>query len=241
MRLFYFLFILIIASCNSEDELEITPENKNDSIATIPDTKFIDKNLIDSIAEFKTNFTDKNGLKQGIWITNSGRGKLKKTETFKDGKLNGLALEQGYGEYSEYYYKNNKLDSLYFSYKDLNSTLSNFIMNFENGEKKWTGFPLVTLRTGYYIKPFQLYIDTAYIWIPYKNGKVFYTGTFVKDKQNGEGIGIGKHTMYYRNGKIKASYDYDLDSMKVFTKEGKLYKESRIQGYFFEKVKELEE
>lgn len=227
-KLFVILFIFYFISCDKKNSDK--SYQKADKTKKIQSTDSTIKKVPDN--SIKTNYTDKNGLKQGVWKTFSGN-KLVKLETFKDGKLNGVVKTWTW-ENTEKHFKNGVIDSLSFNYFKPDTTLAYFVIYFENGENIWHGFPTILNNHGFPIKPITIKKDTVQISIPFKNRATFYKGTFIKTNNYGEECkGIGIHKMYYPNRNIKAEYNYDLMKVKIYDQTGNLISERIINANCF--------
>ncbi len=81
MRYIYFFILVCVACTNSDTKLN---NETNDSLSI----KILSAN-VEKIVD--TNFTDKNGLKQGLWITKDTIYNFTKVRTYKNDTLEGIA------------------------------------------------------------------------------------------------------------------------------------------------------
>lgn len=233
-------FALAFIGCSTEANNEVRHEENKETLFPEIDTvvkiesSVIENNTlpIDSIpekTENTTNFTDSQGLKQGIWKHFLNK-KIWKIDNYKGGKLNGECFEYlADGEFRKTKYKNGKRHGYSsLSYPDL--AFARVITYWENGEKTWTAFP-EELATHIQIhKGVLTKLDSVEIIVPYNSGKLLYQGTVrsgVKTRSKPSGI----HKVYFETGELKSLINYDSLRAKSFDKSGGLIKEEDVRAW----------
>ena len=216
-QIFLFLFLFGCGNPQTESEKIIIPGS---TAAKIDSSKIIAEEIPD------TNYTDKNGLKQGKWITYN-KGRLCDIKTYKNDTLNGYFKENPSGGciyeqtyFTEGNYLNGKLDGYIKTFNE-RSKEPKFLDYYENGERVWLMFPSadIEIMSDKLIKGIIISenFDRVYVKAPYNNGNIWYEGEFITPH-----LKIGVHKIYFPSGKLKFEIDYDNHTSKEFTEEGKL-------------------
>lgn len=223
--------LLFFCSCNNGQENVVTipskdsskPESLTDTLASYNN----DKQPIDR--QDTLNYQDSAGLKQGTWKKYLN-GKIWKIENYKDNFLHGKHYEYwANGEVMQTDYRYG-IRHGYFLHYNPDSTFGNFVTYWENGQKVWSAFPWELESYIVPIKGFLTERDKVEIKVPYNSGKLMYQGTIVA-KGGNSGRAIGLHKAYYESGELKATVDYDKDSINVYSKDGKLIESEKIDKW----------
>ncbi|MCB0798605.1 MAG: hypothetical protein KDB85_13390, partial [Chitinophagales bacterium] len=228
MRTIFFILTITLGLIGCSNQTEPTPINDNldptDSTVTIQTVTSTSSPNSDTF-----NLIDSNGLRQGIWIYQLN-GKLLKSESYVDSKLNGTSYEYlANGEIRKTDYSNGLQNGYFLQYWP-DSVFGSFVSYWENGMHLWAAFPW---ELTYYLVPIKGFIinkDSAEIKVPYNSGKLMYTGTIIRDRKNiGKAIGI--HKAYYETGKLKAIVDYDKNMIEIFDTLGQVTTTSTIRDW----------
>ena len=225
-QIFFFLLLFGCGNPQTEYEKIITP---NSTAAKIDSSKIIVEEIPDS------NYRDKNGLKQGKWITYN-KGKLCDIKTYRNDTLNGYfkenpsggcILEQAYFKIGNYL--DGKLNG-YIKTFDKFSKEPKFLEYYENGTRVWLMFPSADIEIMDYKLIKGIIISeifySVYVKAPYNNENIWYEGKVIKPNTR-----IGTHNIYFQSGKLKFEVNYSKQTIKQFTEEGKLLKDTDIVSF----------
>ena len=85
-----------------------------------------------------------------------------------------------------------------------------------DSELKWVGYKY-DYQFLFPLKGHHLLVDSAYIMIPYENGKTWYEGQFVRySKTHHKYLGKGIHKIYNMDGSKKGEVDYSKRTVKKY-------------------------
>src|SRR5690554_8197661 len=221
----YFLFIITCVSCTTEAPIEEAKSVNSDVIDTQEKTNSDEIPIVDTKSNSRINFTDSLGRKQGKW-EKYYNNKIAKKEFYKDGKLEGKCYEYwANGEILESTYKNG-IRQGYFMHYEPNTSSAKFLTFWKDNQKLWSTFPIM-IETDFV--PVKGFINSTNkeieIVVPYISGKTLSIGTI-----NEEGRPIGKQRIYYKTQEPKTLIDYDVDSIKIYSKTGKLLEKRKLKG-----------
>lgn len=212
------LLALLCSNCGSNDTTwsKVRQQNartKNDSL--------LKKDNLNAIPELVNP-----KLKEGI-SKQYLNGKVWKINRYSAGKLDGKNFEfLENGEILETNYKNGIRDGYFLHYAPKSRT-AKFATFWKDGKKLWSAFPDQLDLSIIPSKGFITDEDTIEIKIPYNSGKLLYQGRIISPAKI-EDECIGKHTLWFENGKIRAIIDYDRDSIKIYNEKGKLLQNTNI-------------
>jgi len=222
---FYFLLLLNL-SCQLH-ESENNPKKGEISSQKQAKERIV-KDTPVTAPSFRLNFTDINGLKQGLWKTYWNK-KIWKEERYKDGHLHGINREYfANGEIIQSKYINGVKHGLSIHYHP-DSSAARFITLWDNDKAIWLAFPNILESSFVSLKGFILHIDSAKLEIPYVSGKLLYSGTIIKKEPDiNLGYPIGIHKVFYETGELKALVDFDSRKLTVYDKGGEIIREEPI-------------
>lgn len=206
------VLIIFLYSCNSVNDQTVI-----DKTNSLIDTVFV-KN--ESTNFIEKNFTDTSGLKQGTWISYDNNGYINKIANYTNDSLNGIVIEYRWMDkrmWEETSYIKGKKDG-YSSMFSLNeSPEAKFLTYYKNDSTIWLMFPSTDINffgpQGQFVKGITINVDSFHVKAPFKNGALWYEGTFVKvetEKQSRQEKAIGTHKRYFENGKLRMITNYSL-------------------------------
>lgn len=177
MKNLCFILLIFISCGNDENKLSNEP-NANFNIKTTP---LATEKVID------TNFTDKNGLKQGLWITKDNVYNITIVRNYKNDTLEGIS--KSYEEWPKH-----KLYGVSFYSKNKSkwSVLPNY---FEKTTLKFTHV--------FALKGISIHEDSIYVKIPHENGRIWIEGSYIHVSDNCNDLPTGELKSYYKNGQLK--------------------------------------
>jgi len=174
-------------------------------------------------------YTDSAGFKQGTYTTYL-QGKVWKIERYKDDQLHGQHFEYlANGEVLRTDYVNGVRNG-YFLHYNPDSIFGKFVTFWQDGRKLWSAFPWELNSYLVPVKGFLSELDSVEIKVPYNSGQLMYTG-LIATRGGGRAEPIGHHVAFYESGSVKASIDYDADSIRIFSREGELIKSETISSW----------
>lgn len=200
------LIVLIFISCNWTEKAN----NK----------RIISERIESETSSQKANYTDKQGLRQGIWTNKKQNGI--EIKTYKDGILEGNYSIGNLTWRREGFYRHGKLHGLQRTFSGEKVVT---IGSYYKGRKLWftTYEESIILSKGFSIQD-----DTViFVAAPYPSGKKWYEGEFksVRDYRRTamvfETIPIGQHKVYFTNGKLKGIVNYDKKLISEYDSLGK--------------------
>jgi len=204
MRYIYFFILVCDACTNSDTKLN---NETNDSLSI----KILSAN-VEKIVD--TNFTDKNGLKQGLWITKDTIYNFTKVRTYKNDTLEGIA--KNYEERPKHillgisFYSKNKLKW---------SIMPNY---FEKTTNKFTHV--------FALKGIVIHEDSIYVKIPHENGRIWIEGSYIHLGNNCIDLPTGELKSYYKNGQLKTIENWKV--RKKIDEYGRVVGTSNLNGKY---------
>ncbi len=204
MKYLYF-FILVFVSCTNHDS-KLNFET-NDSLS-IKSLSVNDEKIVD------TNFTDKNGLKQGLWITKDNVYNITIARNYKNDTLEGIS--KSYEEWPKH-----KLYGVSFYSKNKSkwSVLPNY---FEKTTLKFTHV--------FAFKAIAIHEDSLYVKIPYENGRIWIEGSYIHVSDNCNDLPTGELRSYYKNGQLKTIENWKV--RKKIDEDGRTVGTSNLNGKY---------
>jgi hypothetical protein len=202
------------------------------SILTEVDTSTINENTLQYkpiLIQDTLQFTDENGLKQGLWKEYLN-GKLWKEERYLNNTLHGLCNE--YGEDGVIYqssYNNGKKNGLSQTFIP-GSVTALFATFYLNDDHQWLAYPYEMVQYIVPVKGPRTELDSTTIKIYYLSGQLLYEGKFHGSK-TGAAQGFGIHNSYYENGKNRSVLNYNSDSITTYDQKGNMQQMSGIRKY----------
>ena len=188
-----------------EKEAHITP----DTLSSIATSVQVDGQL---------NFTDANGRKQGHWIT-MVNGKPWKDEYYKNGLRDGLCKEYfANGDVYQATYRSGVRNGLCMQY-DPDSATAMFQSWYENDTSIYLVFPWDLAFFIVPVKGWRTNKDSVEVEVKYLSGQPLYHGYLNRSSGNTRAAPKGEHRAYYDDGSLKATINYDKDSMVVFKRK----------------------
>jgi len=160
--------------------------------------------------QFRLNYTDENGLKQGKWEEIGWKDRVVGFQFYLNDTLHGpwesthgITTVCGDYEYGikvgyEKYYFNEVTDSNNVS-----------LLYYENGEPIWGVHPKSEQGLLILSPKSSIYRDSVYMKAPFSDGALWYEGLFVHDKPQ------GTHKVYYPNGALHGWVDYTLSLIHI--------------------------
>lgn len=219
--------IVLVLSCKTQ-----TIDEKHEQIIEpeLKDTLYLEDTLIVSISLPKkdTNFIDKNGWKQGVWVEYYKNNKIKSIQNYINDTLDGKEQLNYWNKEDVYETKEYKMGVLDGYHKHFHPKLISeepqFLSYFKEGKKQWMMFPsndiqYVKLTKGGLLKGIHLVVDSCYVVAPYSNGYTWYEGLFIKNKEN-QITKKGTHKVYNKKGALIYETNYDTRKRFHFSNNG---------------------
>jgi len=138
---------------------------------------------------------------------------------------NGYFVE-GDGMISDGHYINGKKEGIWRTYYNFSIGKVLSVSYFEKGEGFWSAYPSADMYRILPIKGMYVKYDSTLIEAPHINGSIWYRGHF-KDSHTP----YGKHEVFYPNGRLRASFNYDTDTITNFNEYGKLIHKGNIKNF----------
>ena len=171
------------------------------------------------------NEVDSLGRKQGHWVLHY-RGKPWKDENYKDGVLDGLRKEHwANGEVIENEYSMGVLDGRARHYHP-DSSFAMYQSFYENGEPVYLVFPWELATYIVPVKGWRAWRDSVEVKVDWLNGKHMYHGYLRVSEPDSLTSAFGMHQAYYEDGTLKATIDYDRETIVLFDRSGKVVEQT---------------
>mgnify|MGYP000706120236 CR=1 FL=1 len=234
----YICLILILQySCT-----QIIPDNQNETnsittseVATLP----LNSDSLRKKKEFHSrfNFTDSDGLKQGIWITKGWKNSISSFETFVNDTLHGYWNDRSSGLHQQGYYEHGKKNGYFWRLRtsiDLRKK-SKYYTNiyqeffYKNDSLLWAMSPETDMGSLIPIRGLTSTLDSVYAIATYLDGSIWYEGACV----NNEWIGL--HKIYFPNGELHGTVDHDKDLVIEYDSLGNFIDSCSVRGYRMQK------
>jgi hypothetical protein len=229
IRAIILVITVVLTGCSNINRNDIV-ETKTTISEKIPQTNNT------PLLENKINYTDKNGKKQGRWITMYKHDTIV-IKTYKNDTLDGYYCKKDGTPYWGNY-KEGMLDGMWYmcygSYYQM--------MYYEHGNYKWSGFYSIDKDCIITEKHFDISTDSLFIRVPFINGNICYEGAFIKHgKKYNEirkdnptwtiALPVGIHKVYFENGKIKGIVDYTNKKIKAYDSDGNVLYDTNFGDY----------
>ena len=138
---------------------------------------------------------------------------------------NGYFVE-GDGMISDGHYINGKKEGIWRTYYNFSIGKVLSVSSFKNGEGIWSAHPSADMHRILPIKGMYVKYDSTLIEAPHINGSIWYRGHFKKLHTP-----YGKHDVFYPNGKLRASFNYDTGTIISLNEYGKIRYEGNIKNF----------
>ncbi|MFZ1659515.1 MAG: hypothetical protein WAT61_11860 [Flavobacteriales bacterium] len=213
--------VLVLHACGATPN-ELEP-SLNENLAKVQSVNHDTSSLIEPLVQGngQLNFTDVKGRKQGHWITLLNN-KPWKDEYFKDGLRDSVCKEYfANGDVYQVTYANGLRNGLCSQY-DPDSTTAMFQSWYENDTSVYLVFPW---GLAFYIVPVKGWHadkDSVEVNVKYLSGQPLYHGYLNRSSDTTLAVPYGEHRAYYNDGSLKATVNYDKDSMVLFNKKGQV-------------------
>lgn len=225
--------IVLVLSCKTQTIDEKHSNEKHEQIIEpeLKDTLYLKDILIVSISLPKkdTNFIDKNGWKQGVWVEYYKNNKIKSIQNYINDTLDGKEQLNYWNKEDVYEIKEYKMGVLdgyqkHFHPKFI-SEEPQFLSYFKEGKNQWMMFPIVDIgctldkNESFFGKGVILKVDSCYVIAPYSNGNTWYEGLFIKNKEN-QITKKGVHKVYNKKGALIYETNYETRKRFHFSNNG---------------------
>ncbi len=170
----------------------------------------------------KLNFTDENGLKQGLWEERGWRNSLKSRINYVDDVPHGpYIIRENYYKVGTYNYgKKNGIERWTYTLDIPDNDL--VVLFFSSDTLRWQAHPAADSGQLIPVKGIRVFDDSVWVEIPFYNGKIWYKGLYMHDKPK------GTHQIYYPNGKLQGWVNYELLQAECYDSLGHVLSQDSV-------------
>ena len=150
------------------------------------------------------NFTDANGLKQGLWEERGWKNTLVSRVSYVNDVPHGpYIISDNYYKVGTYNYgKKQGLERWTYTLDKPDNDV--VVLYFEHDSILWQAHPMADAGQLIPVKGIRTYTDSVFVNVPFYNGKTWYQGLFIRDKPK------GIHKIYSPNGVLQGRVNYEL-------------------------------
>lgn len=167
------------------------------------------------------NYVDEQGWKQGPHIAKNEWGKVILEATYKNDTIVGY-YRYWDGMQKDGYYENGKKHGNFNWYYNNGSIL--LISHWEHDSIIWHAPYIANQFQGYPVKDLTMEVDSVYVEVPHPNGKIWYRGLFVNNKE------VGIHETWYDFGVQHGILDYNTRKFTEFDSTGNIIRQDSLRN-----------
>lgn len=169
------------------------------------------------------NFTDTNGLKQGVWEVRGWKNRLLSRVFYVNDIPHGpYILNDNYYKVGTYNHgKKQGVERWTYTLDIPDNDL--VVLYFEDDSMLWQAHPMADAGQLIPVKGIRTFTDSVLVNVPFYNGQTWYRGLYIKDKPK------GIHKIYYPNGALQGWVNYELFQAETYDSLGHVLTQDSVR------------
>lgn len=224
MRINCFLITFILVTLNScYSSNDVNSEKYVKSPSEIKDIAHLHPIPLDAIDYSDSiNYTDNQGLRQGVWEERGWKNKLISRVFYIDDIENGpYIISDGYYKVGNYNQgKKHGVERWTYTLEVPDNDL--VVLMFDNDSILWQAHPAADAGQLIPTKGIRLFNDSVLVNIPFSNGVIWYKGLYINKQPK------GIHKIFYPNGELQGWVNYELLQAESFDSLGNFVRQDTV-------------